>query len=130
MTAFGRGLKPTRNLLVWAGLVSGFMGTAASIGGPPIALVYQKETGPRVRGTLNGYFLVGTAMSLAALFAVGHFGPPEVAWALVLVPGAVLGFLCSAPAARWMDAKQRRVRIGVLCVCALSGVLVIVRQLF
>jgi uncharacterized protein len=128
MTARGSALQPTPRTLLVAGMLSGFMGTAASIGGPPIALVYQREQGPRIRGTLNGYFLVGTAMSLVALLAIGRFGAAELTWSLVLVPGVVSGFLCSAPAARWLDARRRGIRVAVLAVSAASGIVVIARH--
>ena len=43
------------------------MATAAGLGGPPVALVYQRANGLRLRGTLAAYFIVGTVMSLSAL---------------------------------------------------------------
>ena len=56
--------NPTR---LAGGVVSGVMGTAAGIGGPPLALVYQSRSGPEVRSTLALAFFVGTAISLLAL---------------------------------------------------------------
>jgi uncharacterized membrane protein YfcA len=56
---------------VVAGVVSGVTGTAAGIGGPPIALLYQRRSGPEVRGTLASTFLVGTLLSLLALLLTG-----------------------------------------------------------
>jgi len=129
MTARGAALEPTRGNLLAAGFVSGFMGTAAAIGGPPVALLYQREDGRRVRGTLNGYFLVGSVLSLGALFAIGRFGKQELAWSALLVPGVVLGFACSAWTARWLDSKRRGLRLSVLVVSAASGLFVIARQL-
>jgi len=43
--------RPTVPALLLAGVVSGSGGTASSIGGPPVALVYQDATGPRVHST-------------------------------------------------------------------------------
>jgi hypothetical protein len=48
--------NPTR---VAGGVVSGIMGTAADIGGPPLALVYQSRSGPEVRSTLVVTFFLG-----------------------------------------------------------------------
>jgi hypothetical protein len=56
--------NPTR---LAGGVASGIMGTAAGIGGPPLALVYQSRSGPEVRSTLALAFFVGTAISLLAL---------------------------------------------------------------
>ena len=128
MTARGPALKPSTGTLLVAGLLSGFMGTAASVGGPPIALVYQREPGPRLRSTLSGYFLVGTVMSLVALAVVGRIGKVELAWALVLIPGVIAGYWCSAPAARWLDARRHGLRTALLVFSATSGVVVVARQ--
>jgi uncharacterized protein len=44
-------LRPTQPDLALAGAVSGLTGTAAGIGGPPMALVYQREGGPGTRAS-------------------------------------------------------------------------------
>ncbi len=124
---FGVPLAPKVPTLLGAGLLSGFMGTTASIGGPPVAMVYQHAKGPKVRGTLAGYFIFGASMSIIALVIVGHFGLRELGWALWLLPGVLLGFALSARIARWLDAG--RTRQAVLVVAALSAAIVMVRQL-
>ena len=50
----------TPGLTVGAGAVSGFMGTATGVGGPPMALLYQRVSPRVVRATLSAYFSVGT----------------------------------------------------------------------
>ncbi|HET8618735.1 MAG TPA: sulfite exporter TauE/SafE family protein, partial [Acidimicrobiales bacterium] len=50
----------TRPTTVAAGVASGAMGTATSIGGPPLALLYQHHEGPVLRSTLAVTFGVGT----------------------------------------------------------------------
>lgn len=127
MLAFGVPLKPNVPTLLGAGLLSGFMGTTSAIGGPPVAMVYQHEKGPAVRGTLAGYFAVGASMSIAALAIVGRFGLRELGWAMWLVPGVLVGFTLSARVARWLDAG--RTRKAVLIVAAVSGAIVVLRQL-
>ena len=52
--------------LVAAGAVSGVMGTATSIGGAPMALIWQGHQGRRLRGTMSAFFMVGSAISVAA----------------------------------------------------------------
>lgn len=74
LSASGLHPRPTRPTLVGAGAASGFMGTLSGIGGPPIALVYQRADGPTLRGTLARFFLVGTAVSLTTLAVVGARG--------------------------------------------------------
>src|SRR5712691_3046329 len=61
-----------RVTLVTAGVISGVTGTATSIGGPPVALLYQSEDGPRVRATLSVFFIMGNSLALCALAVTGH----------------------------------------------------------
>jgi len=119
--------SPSPRILLGAGLLSGVFGTIASIGGPPLALVYQHEPGPKLRGTLAGYFIVGALMSLAALVAVGRYGAGELAWTLLLLPGTVLGFACSSRFRRWVDAG--RTRRAVLGITVAAGVAAVLRSL-
>ena len=78
------GIHPrvSRRTLLGAGTLSGFMGTAVSIGGPPMALLYQHESGPRIRGTLSAYFVSGVSISLVGLSLLGRFGFTEFLLAL------------------------------------------------
>ena len=78
-----------------AGALSGFMGTLSSIGGPPMALLYQRASGPRIRGTLSGHFVIGAFVSLAALAAVGQYGRAEIILSIWLVPAILAGFAVS-----------------------------------
>ena len=121
------GGHPTRAVLFGAGAASGFMATAAGLGGPPVALVYQRETGLRLRGTLAAYFIVGTILSLFALTWAGRFGAEELRLSVFLVPGTVIGYFLSRPAAAYLDAG--RTRAAVLAVSALAAVSVIVTVL-
>lgn len=121
------GAQPTPTVLFAAGTASGFMATAAGLGGPPVALVYQRETGLRLRGTLAAYFIVGTLLSLGALAWAGRFGMEEIRLAGVLIPGTVLGYFLSRPAAAYLDGG--RTRIAVLAVSALAAVSVILTVL-
>jgi uncharacterized protein len=121
------GGHPTRAVLFTAGTASGFMATAAALGGPPVALVYQRESGLRLRGTLAAYFIVGTVFSLIALAWAGRFGTQEIGMSILLIPGTVIGYLMSRPAAAYLDSG--RTRTAVLAVSALAAVSVILTVL-
>ena len=121
------GGPPTRGVLFGAGTASGFMATAAGLGGPPVALVYQREPGLRLRGTLAAYFIVGTVLSLVALAWAGRFGREEIRLSAFLIPGTVMGYLMSRRAAAYLDSG--RTRTAVLTVSALSAVTVVVSVL-
>lgn len=127
ITASGVHLRPTRNTLLVAGGLSGYMATSTSIGGPPMAMVYANEEGRRMRGTLAGYFLVGSFMSLGALAATGSFGSTELWLSVVAAPGVVAGFVASSSGARRLDAGHTRP--AVLAVSALAAVSVLVKTL-
>lgn len=114
-----------------AGLLSGAAGTATSIGGPPMALVYQSARGPQARATMAMYFLIGVALSMTTLALEGEM-PARAVWGgLLLVPFVVGGFLLSAPLRRFLDRAGRvgRFRAGVLLVATASAVLLIAQSL-
>ncbi len=120
-------LRPTSGTLLTAGAASGFMGTATSIGGPPMALVYQRSTGPQLRATLAAYFVVGAAFSLAMLAVVGEFGMDELRLGLVLLPGVLLGYAASGPLTRLLDRGYTRA--AVLAFASVSSVVLVLREL-
>lgn len=123
ITASGVHVRPTPATLVGAGALSGFMGTATSIGGPPMAMLYAGEAGRRLRGTLAGFFLTGIAMSLLALVVTGSFGMEELRLSLLPVPAILVGFALSSWGARRLDAG--RTRPAVLAVAAFSAISVL-----
>lgn len=128
LTASGIRLPPRPGTLTGAGLLSGFLGTAVSIGGPPMALLYQFETGPSIRGTLSAFFVVGVALSLAGLAAIGRFGLAEARLALALVPGILLGYALSRRVARVLDRGY--IRPAILVLSAAASVGVVAKQLW
>jgi uncharacterized membrane protein YfcA len=117
--------RPRPGALLLAGLVSGAGGTAASIGGPPIALLYQDAAGPRVRGTISGYFVLSSVISLAALAAAGQVTGESLVTAAVLAPFLLAGFILSSPARRLLDNGWTR--RSVLTVAAISAALLLGR---
>ncbi len=120
-------VRPGRASLVVAGIASGFMGTATSVGGPPMALLYQHETGPRIRATLSIYFLVGCITSLIGYRWAGLLGGEPLLAGLALVPGTLAGYALSGPAAARLDAGK--MRPAVLALCALAALAAIAANL-
>lgn len=128
LSASGLHVPLNRRSLVAAGVLSGLLGTAVSIGGPPIALLYQREPGPRLRGTLSAFFLIGVALSLVGLAAADRFGIVELRLAAYLVPGIVVGFFVSRRAAGFLDRGYTRP--AILIISALSSLVVLLRALW
>ncbi len=124
LSAFGLSLQPTNRRAIIAGAASGFMGTISGIGGPPIALLYQRFSGLQLRGTLSGYFCVGATLSLSVLIPIGRFGIPELLLALLLLPGIGIGFAISGPLASRLDLTSMRPMVLGLSFVAAIAVLV------
>ena len=125
VTALGLHIRPAPKVLTLVGTASGFMGTLTAIGGPPMALLYQHESGPRIRGTLSAFFVVGVSLSLVGLTIVGRFGVVELLLAVHLIPGIVLGFLMSRHSAHALG--RRFIRPAVLAVATFAALAVLLR---
>ncbi len=121
----GLHVVPGRGSAIVAGGLSGLMGTISSIGGPPMALLYQHSEASRLRGTLAGFFVLGTGLSLGALAWVGRFGPYEWELSLWLAAPMAVGFAAAEPLRRHMDTS--RVRPLVLGLSFASAVAVLWR---
>ena len=127
MSVSGLRVERTRRTLVAAGVMSGFMSTVSSVGGPPLAIAYQRATGAHLRGTLSAHFVLGSAMSLAALFLAGRFGSAELIGALLLLPATVAGYLLSHRTIGVLDESWTRP--AILGLSALAGAAIILREL-
>lgn len=127
ISAAGWHLRPTRATLVAAGSAAGFMGTISGIGGPPVALVYQRSPGPTLRATLSRFFLVGGMVSLAVLAVSGAVDGDSLRACLITVPASAVGFAASTPLVRRIDRGS--VRPYVLGLSSLAAVAVVVREL-
>jgi len=88
-------VEASRNNLLVAGFFSGMMGTTTSVGGPPMALVYQNSDPETVRAQLGFYFLIGTGLSIMLLAVSGNYSMRQLGLVIPLVPAVILGFLMS-----------------------------------
>ena len=127
--ASASGWRPpvNRPILLGAGLTSGFFGTIAGIGGPPVALLWQDAGGPALRASLARHFVAGAIVAIPLLILAGRLGPEEAALGLALLPGTILGFALSGPITRRVDAA--RIRALVIALSAVSAVAVALREL-
>ena len=120
----GPSFSPTRGTQLSGGVASGIMSTAAALGGPPLALVNQRSSGPKLRSTLALSFLVGILMSLTVLIVTNHVAVWHLFLALKLLPALILGLLTSHWIASLLD--ERWLRPAVLGFAAISGLFVLV----
>lgn len=120
-------LPVTRGTTLAAGVASGAMGTATSIGGPPLALLFQHRAGPVLRATLAAVFALGTVLSLLGLVVAGALAAWHVRLALALCPGTLAGLAASSRLAARLDAGW--LRPAVLTVAAVAAAGAVVRGL-
>jgi uncharacterized membrane protein YfcA len=119
-----RRTKPAKFL---AGVVSGTTGLVASIGGPPVALLYSSAEARMIRPTLAGVFAIGLVLSLTFRSVSGNVAPSDLWVGAMLLPAVGLGYLFSSLVKDTMNASLARV--GVLAISSLGGVALIVRAL-
>src|SRR5690606_33472030 len=108
VTAGGATVPINRATTAAAGLASGAMGTATSIGGPPVVLLYQRREGPVLRATLAVTFVAGLLISLTGQAAVGAIEGWHALLALALLPGTVVGLAVARVLAHRLDGPWLR----------------------
>lgn len=111
--------RTTRRSLVIAGFASGITGTAAGVGGPPMALTYQHADPVRMRASLSAYFLFGSMMSLVALAIGGSVSRRDLELAAMLLPATMVGLGLSRVLVRRLPADT--IRPIVLVACSVSA---------
>jgi uncharacterized membrane protein YfcA len=108
-----------------AGLVSNVTGTAAAVGGPPVALLYQHHGGPTVRATLGVFFVTSATLSIAGYAVTGEITADRALLALALLPAMFAGLWASKHLHGLVD--KRWLRPTVLTMCAVAGTAAVLR---
>ena len=119
-------VAPTTHNLLAAGFVSGYMGTITSVGAPPIALAYQRNTPAELRSTMAAFFLVGSAFSLITLAYFGRFSIRQMIASAIFLPPLVIGFWASGFAVAYIN--KRIARLSVLLLSGISAIVLIVKS--
>ncbi|WP_245627732.1 sulfite exporter TauE/SafE family protein [Actinomadura oligospora] len=127
VSAYSGVVPRNRTTLAAAGMFAGLGGTATAIGGPPIALLYQRETGPMVRATLSIFFTLGTLLSALTLAVLHQFPERQFVAGLALTPFVAAGFFAAGPLRSYLDGG--RTRLAVLTLVGVSATALIVRNL-
>ena len=117
----------TRTSLAVAGFVAGVAGTTTSIGGPPVALLYQHRSPQQIRSTLAVFFTLGALISLVVLGLGGGLVGHAVLVGLTLTPMLLLGHLLGGRLHGVLPARGGR--YAVLGICAASALVLLVRSL-
>lgn len=120
-------VEPSRASNLAIGAISGAMGTTSAIGGPALAVLYQRRPGPELRSTLAAVFVIGSLISLGALLAAGEVHLEEFVLALQLLPALLLGLVVGSAVTRRLDGPW--LRPAVLAFAAAAGVVITFRGL-
>jgi uncharacterized protein len=128
LSVTGWHIARTPRNVVFSGIFSGVASTMSAVGGPPMALVYQHDRGPSVRGTMSAIFILGTIISIAGLWWAGHFNRQQLLMGISLMPGILVGFTLSRHTAAWLDL--RHTRPAILTVSALSAIVILLRAIY
>ncbi|GAA3675204.1 sulfite exporter TauE/SafE family protein [Arthrobacter ginkgonis] len=120
------GWRPARTpvSLAVAGALSGVMGTATSVGGAPMAIIWQGLPPARIRATMSAFFLVGSLMSVGLLTLAGLVTSAVVEAFLLLSPVVLAGFFASRWLNRFLDADRLRL-VGLLAAAGGAVVLAV-----
>lgn len=117
----------TRATQAAAGFAAGVMSTTTSIGGPPMALLYQRQDGRVLRATLAAGFMVGTATTLVGLTLAGAVESGHVLLAAALLPGLGVGLFLSGRLKNRVD--HGLLRPAVLTLAAVTALVAIAHGL-
>jgi uncharacterized membrane protein YfcA len=128
LSASGWHVARTPRNVVCSGIFSGVASTMSAVGGPPMALIYQHDRGPSVRGTMSAIFILGSAISIVGLWWAGHFSQTQLLMGLWLMPAILVGFAFSRYTAAQLD--RRHMRPAILAVSALSALIILGRAIY
>ena len=119
IVASGVVIRLNRLTKLTAGIASGTMGLVASIGGPPLALLYRDVEGGKLRSSLNAIFAIGILFSISVRAVSGEISSTDIRVALFLIPGAFLGLWLSRYFTDQVEGAA--LKNGVLAVSALAA---------
>jgi uncharacterized membrane protein YfcA len=121
LTSLGLEPRPDRRTALAAGMVAGAMGTSTGVGAPALAILYQRDSGPRVRATLALLYTMASLFILLVLAAYGQFGTRDAANGLALIPGHLLGYAAANRYRHQLDGRATRpLVLGVSGIAALA----------
>ena len=125
--ASGVHIRRTPGTRFGVGVGSGLTGLVASIGGPPIALIYSSEETETIRSTVAAVFTIGILTTITVRYATGNISWNDVGVGLALFPAVVVGYLASVLLKDRVSKSQAR--IAILVVSGLAATVLLARAL-
>ncbi len=111
--------KVNRVTTAIAGYLSGFMGTLTAVGGPPVALLYQKVKAAELKANLSAFFLFLNIIIVTTLIWIDKLNLDSLYLLVTVLPGLFCGFYLSSLASKYVNPRQ--LRYFILSFSALSG---------
>lgn len=110
-----------------AGIFSGVSGLVASIGGPPLALLYTRDEGPVVRSNLAAVFVIGLLITITTRIVSHNMTWDDARTAAILFPALAAGYVTSL--ALKSRVSQAALRTGILLLSVLGAAGLLIRAL-
>jgi uncharacterized membrane protein YfcA len=114
-------LNPVTKLV--AGLASGTMGLVASVGGPPLALLYRDVKGGTLRSSLNAIFAIGIVFTIGVRAVTREISLNDLRVAALLLPAAFLGLWLSRFFTDRFEGPALKNAVLVVSALAATGLL-------
>lgn len=102
-------------------------GSAAGLGGPPLALLYRDRPGPVLRATLAAVWTVGLLPALFGLWLAGRFAAVHLVAGGLMALATLVGMAAGLRLVRFVS--DRAVRHAILWWSALGSVVALARSL-
>ncbi|MBF0620821.1 MAG: sulfite exporter TauE/SafE family protein [Magnetococcales bacterium] len=128
LSLYGFPARPIPHHLIPAGLLSAFMNVTTTMGGPPLALIYQNVSGPQLRGTLAVLFLLGNILSIISVWQAGKLGMFQIQAGLIMIVPILLGLFTARRVVKWLD--RGHTRAAVLLIAGSSALIILVRAIW
>jgi uncharacterized membrane protein YfcA len=104
------------------GFSAGFMSMIASIGGPPVALLYHYDTGVRRRANMAMIFAFGAIITIIARIYGDLISLKDIIISIYLCPALALGIYIS----EWIKPRvnDMAIRKAVLVICTIASMMI------
>ncbi len=122
--AAGHNVRRTKLTEFGAGTLSGVSSFVASLGGPPLALLYSRDDGPTRRSNLAVVFTLGLTITLIGRVASGNITWDDVLVALILFPALALGYAASLRFGNLVPQRFAKVTILILSTTGAIGLII------
>ncbi|PCK08417.1 MAG: hypothetical protein COA42_09305 [Alteromonadaceae bacterium] len=124
VSLFNKQFESTPTRLGAAAFVSGVLGTATAIGGPPMALVMQHGSPDTVRANLALYFAYSCVIGLLSYYFSGLLDVNLLIDSAGFLPVSLAGVIAGRKLRGFVDAG--RFRSMLLLLCTASGLVALV----